>query len=181
MYDNRESENGDDSNSICEKGIAFCYIFEWIWTKFWIFFTFNLIDSANEDEAIASMYVHFRKNSPPISLNFTYLNCVFFVSNIFSDSDSGEFDDVLSLDGDGIGPTNADVCGVFKKVASYMKIVEKTTVHMVPKAITLYIIREVEKFINTDLLVKIVNDIDENDVRFFLCLFYFHTLTLICH
>lgn len=114
------------------------------------------------------------KNSPPILLNFTYLNCVFFVLNIFSDSDinSGEFDDVLSLDGDGIGPTNADVCGVFEKVASYMKIVEKTTVHMVPKAITLYIIREVEKFINTDLLVKIVNDIDGNDVRFLLCLFF---------
>lgn len=39
----------------------------------------------------------------------------------------------------------------FKQVMSYMQIVEKTTVDMIPKAITFYIIQNVEKFINVGL------------------------------
>lgn len=89
------------------------------------------------------------------------------------DPNAEEFDELLSLEDGGVGPTDADVREVYKKIASYMHIVGKTTTHMVPKAITLYIIREVERFINTDLLVGIVNDIDKNDVSFFLCLLFF--------
>lgn len=82
------------------------------------------------------------------------------------DDSTSDTDEDKSKDDDAIGPTDADVRGVFSKISSYMQIVEKITIHMFPKAIILYIIREVEKFINTKLLVQIVNDIGEDNVSF---------------
>lgn len=65
------------------------------------------------------------------------------------------------------GPTDEIVRCVLEKVATYMKIVENTTVHMVPQAINLYIIKKLEKYIKTDLLVQIVDQIVENNVSSF--------------
>lgn len=101
------------------------------------------------------------------------LTCVSVLLNICSelDLDVNDIDEMLTLAEDDIGPTGGDIRGVLKMVAAYMQIAEKTTVHMVPKAITLYIIREVEKFITTDLLVQIVDTIDANEVSLFDCFF----------
>lgn len=65
-----------------------------------------------------------------------------------------------------------DVLDICKKVDAYMNIVKETTRHMVPKAITLYIIRELENFINNDLLTTITSDSNEKYVsilRILLC------------
>lgn len=47
-----------------------------------------------------------------------------------------------------LSPFERDILDICKKVDTYMTIVKKTTRDMVPKAITLYIIRELEQFIN---------------------------------
>lgn len=53
---------------------------------------------------------------------------------------------------------------MYEKVAAYIQVAKDSTVHMVPNAIMHHIIRKVEKFITTDLLVHILNDMDENKV-----------------
>lgn len=104
--------------------------------------------------------------------------CFCCIKCIFSELDLEADDDVLALIDDDVSPTDKDIRCVLKKVASYMQIAEKTTVHIVPKAITYHVIREVEKFINTDLLVEIVNDIDAHEVSFFIVYFLWHFNTL---
>lgn len=56
-----------------------------------------------------------------------------------------------------VSPPHADVQDIYKKVNSYMNIVKKTIRDMVPKAMTLYIINNLEKFINTELLMQILD------------------------
>lgn len=93
---------------------------------------------------------------------YQFESCAFFVLlNICSDSEAEE------IDVDDVGPSDKDICCVYEKVALYMQIAQDTTVHMVPKAIMHHIIRKVEKFINTDLLFQILDDIDTNVVGFF--------------
>lgn len=48
-----------------------------------------------------------------------------------------------------------------------MRIVEKTTIDMIPKAITLYIINELENFITLNLSLEIVNSFGTNIVSCF--------------
>lgn len=67
---------------------------------------------------------------------------------------------------DDVGPSDKDIRCVFEKVALYMQIAQDTTVHMVPKAIMYHIVHKMETFINNDLLVKILNDVDTNEVGF---------------
>lgn len=52
-----------------------------------------------------------------------------------------------------------------------MQIVKKNIIHIFPKAIIFHIIKEVEKFINTELLVQIVNGIGEDNVSNFSIIF----------
>lgn len=89
--------------------------------------------------------------------------CLLLILNVCSDLDP-ETDDI---DEDDVGPAEKDIRCIFEKVASYMQIAQDYTVYMVPKAIMHHIIRKVEKFINTDLLVQIVNDTGANEVSFF--------------
>lgn len=49
------------------------------------------------------------------------------------------------------------VDGIFKKVDSYMRIVRKTTRDMVPKAITLFVINELQNYINDTLLLEFMD------------------------
>lgn len=79
-----------------------------------------------------------------------------FVSIFFS-SDTKNFEE----------PLDEDVDDLFEKIVSYMQIVDKTTIDLVPKAITLYIIKRVETFINIDLSVEIGDYFDENIVSFY--------------
>lgn len=65
---------------------------------------------------------------------------------------------------DDLDPTDEDVGDVFKRIASYMQIIKKNTVQIVPNANVFYIIRKVEKFIENDLLYQIVMGIGEIDV-----------------
>lgn len=88
-----------------------------------------------------------------------------FCISCICDSDSEAED----IDEDDVGPTDKDIRCLCDKVASYMQIAQETTVHMVPKAIMYHIIRKVEKFITTDLLVQILIDIDANEVGFSHC------------
>lgn len=46
-----------------------------------------------------------------------------------------------------------------------MRIVKKTLCDMVPKAVTLFIIRELEKFIKTSLLVRLPGPSNDETVR----------------
>lgn len=48
-----------------------------------------------------------------------------------------------------------------EKIVSYMDIVKKTTLDMIPKAIEKYIIQELKQFVDTGLLALIF--IDSND------------------
>lgn len=46
---------------------------------------------------------------------------------------------------------------IYEKVDSYMRIVRKTTRDMVPKAITLYIIKELQDYINDKILMDFLD------------------------
>lgn len=70
-------------------------------------------------------------------------------------------------------PPIEDIFDIYGKIDSYMRIVKKTVRDMVPKAITLYIIRELEKYINTELLMVILNVPNDNYVS---TLFDVHSL-----
>lgn len=58
-----------------------------------------------------------------------------------------------------------DVFDIHDKIDSYMRIVKKTVRDMFPKAVTLYIIGELEKYITTDLLLVIMNIPSDKHVR----------------
>lgn len=45
---------------------------------------------------------------------------------------------------------------IYEKVDSYMHNVRKTTCDMIPKAITLYVIKEVKNYINDTLIMKFI-------------------------
>lgn len=63
-----------------------------------------------------------------------------------------------------------DVEDIYEKVGSYMRIVKKTACDMVPKAITLFIIRNLQEFIQNDLLTESVLEKlenEDNDVSIF--------------
>lgn len=55
-------------------------------------------------------------------------------------------------------PHDEIVRSISEKIDSYMRIVKKTTRDMVPKAITLYVIQELEAFIDRELLALIFTD-----------------------
>lgn len=61
-------------------------------------------------------------------------------------------------------PPIEDIFDIYDKVYAYMRIVNKTVRDMIPKAITLLIIRELEKYINTELLMVILNVPNDNYV-----------------
>lgn len=61
-------------------------------------------------------------------------------------------------------PPIEDIFDIHDKVNAYMRIVNKTVRDMIPKAITLLIIRELEKYINTELLMVILNVPNDNYV-----------------
>lgn len=46
---------------------------------------------------------------------------------------------------------------IYERVDSYMRIVRKTTRDMVPKAITLYIIKELQDYINDKILMDFLD------------------------
>lgn len=70
------------------------------------------------------------------------------------------------------------VQATFKYSDSYMKIVTKTIRDMIPKAITLYIVKELDTFIREDLVNKILPHSKDGYVR--LCAI-FYTLKFINH
>lgn len=82
---------------------------------------------------------------------------------ICSDGDS----EADGIDEDDVGPADKDIRCVSGNITSYMQTAQDYTAYMVPKAIMHHIILKVEKFINTDLLVEIMNDIGANKVSFF--------------
>lgn len=90
-----------------------------------------------------------------------FQSCVFLCIVCSTDMDS-EAEEIE----DDVGPADKDICCVFDKVAAYMQTAQDTTVHMVPKAIMHHIVRKMEKFINTELLVQILKDVDTNEVGF---------------
>lgn len=51
---------------------------------------------------------------------------------------------------------NQTVDNIYEKIDSYMRIVRKTTCDMIPKAITLYGIKEVQNYINDTLIMKFI-------------------------
>lgn len=54
-------------------------------------------------------------------------------------------------------PTSRVVNEVYEKIDSYLAIVRKTTRDMVPKAITLYIIKELKDFIENRLILDFLS------------------------
>lgn len=66
-----------------------------------------------------------------------------------------------------MGISDEDVLDIYHKINTYMNIVKTTIRDMVPKAITLYIIRHLEKYISTDLLMEILNVPEDTYVRGF--------------
>lgn len=46
---------------------------------------------------------------------------------------------------------------IYEKIDSYLRIVKKTIRDMVPKAITLYIIKELQDYINNKLLIVLLS------------------------
>lgn len=74
-----------------------------------------------------------------------------------------ESDDLERLD-----PLEKDVDDLHGKVTSYMRIVKKTMCDMVPKAITLFTIRELEEFVKFNLLKELTDVIDDKEVSIFL-------------
>lgn len=68
---------------------------------------------------------------------------------------------------DRLSPHAEDIEDIFEKIGSYMRIVKKTMCDMVPKAITLFIIRKLQQFIQKDLLSESVSkylEVDEDNV-----------------
>lgn len=63
---------------------------------------------------------------------------------------------------------NAEVNDIYEKIDSYTRIVRKTARDMIPKAITLYIIKELINYINKDLLVSLLAIPCEDYVRIFI-------------
>lgn len=61
-------------------------------------------------------------------------------------------------------PLQEKVDIAYGNISVYMGTVKKTMCDMVPKAITLFIIRSLEKFIKTDLLVKMYGTMDDKMV-----------------
>lgn len=61
-------------------------------------------------------------------------------------------------------PLEKDVDDTYEMITSYMRIVKKTMCDMVPKAITLFIIRELEKYINMKLLIDLAGILDDENV-----------------
>ncbi|XP_031633953.1 dynamin-like [Contarinia nasturtii] len=56
-----------------------------------------------------------------------------------------------------VDPTlNGEVEVIYEKIDSYMRIVKKTTRDMVPKATTLYVIKELQEYINNTLLIELL-------------------------
>lgn len=64
---------------------------------------------------------------------------------------------------DRLSPHAEDIEDIFEKIGSYMRIVKKTMCDMVPKAITLFIIRKLQQFIQKDLLSESVSKYLEED------------------
>lgn len=64
---------------------------------------------------------------------------------------------------DRLSPHAEDIEDIFEKIVSYMRIVKKTMCDMVPKAITLFIIRKLQQFIQKDLLSESVSKYLEED------------------
>lgn len=64
---------------------------------------------------------------------------------------------------DRLSPHAEDIEDIFEKIGSYMRIVKKTMCDMVPKAITLFIIRKLQQFIQKDLLSESVSKYLEGD------------------
>lgn len=52
---------------------------------------------------------------------------------------------------------NENVVAIYEYIESYMRIVRKTTTDMVPKAITLYVIKELQDYIDNNLLVDFIS------------------------
>lgn len=73
-----------------------------------------------------------------------------------------------------MSPPAEYIFDIYDKLNAYMRIVKKTTRDMFPKAVTLYIIDELEKYINTDLLLVIMDIPRDNYVR--ICCDYFNHL-----
>lgn len=63
-----------------------------------------------------------------------------------------------------MSPHDKIVRDISEKIDSYMCIVRKTTRDMVPKAITLYVINELEAFIDRELLALIFTDSNDEYV-----------------
>lgn len=63
-----------------------------------------------------------------------------------------------------MSPHDKIVRDISEKIDSYMRIVRKTTRDMVPKAITLYVINELEAFIDRELLALIFTDSNDEYV-----------------
>lgn len=61
-------------------------------------------------------------------------------------------------------PFENDVDRAYDQITSYMRITKKTMCDMVPKAITLFIIRELEDFIETHLLIILLEILNDEDV-----------------
>lgn len=55
----------------------------------------------------------------------------------------------------------------YDQITSYMRIVKKTMCDMVPKAITLFIIRELQQFIETNLLIILLEILNDEKVGVF--------------
>ena len=66
--------------------------------------------------------------------------------------------DVKEMEMEEIDPSiKRTVNDIYEKVDSYMRIVRKTTRDMVPKAITLYIIKELQDYINDKILMDFLD------------------------
>lgn len=63
-----------------------------------------------------------------------------------------------------MNPRYQDVEDIYEKIGSYMRIVKKTMCDMVPKAITLFIIRRLQAFIQKDLILEsVLEHLEEKD------------------
>lgn len=102
--------------------------------------------------------VHLALLSKNVIFNvFSY--CVFCYNFHCLFIDIKEFDDMNRFD-----PLENDVDRAYDQITSYMRITKKTLCDMVPKAITLFIIRELEEFIETHLLIILLEILNDEDV-----------------
>lgn len=66
-------------------------------------------------------------------------------------------EETQKLETEQVDPTlNGTVDDIYEKIDSYMGIVKKTTRDMIPKAITLYIVKELQNYIKDNLLLTLL-------------------------